>query len=282
MNDNNQCVSNVQAALDAGRALGSTPITTDKPTAVVVIPNNYKAEALEKHIEKYLPAPRRVQASPTFANVVSFILYVSEYKNADTKIFASVPTSTSVAPSFIAIIDYHSVEGAAWCEHRARYGCEFTEEWKRWMSKNGTRMSQVEFATLLEENQRIITRPPGAELLELVQTLEGKNDIRCNSLIRLSSGKAKLLYEEDVELKGTINTQQGQVEFPTSIEVAIAPFDGGPAYKITCRLRYRIENRRLSFWYECVDVHLIIQECVKEIVERVEEKLSLEVLLGTP
>ncbi len=169
-----------------------------------------------------------------------------------------------------------------WCDHRATYAPQFSTEWNRWMAKNKQRMTQTELAELLEENQSIIVDPPAASLLELVQNLDGKNNITCNSLIRLTNGKQKLVYSEDVTLKGQVSTEQGEVEFPSSLTVAIAPFDGGPAYKITCRLRYRIENRRLCFWFECVDVHLIIKECVSEVVKRIHEKTEIEPLMGSP
>ena len=276
---------NIQAAIDVGRALGLpynlNPKDSASPIQVVVVPAGFRVEALEPHIEKFLDAPRRVKANVKLADADSFIRYVTGFKNGDTRIFAAVP-GNNVAPSFLAIIDYHTGEHPDWCEHRATYGCRFTEEWKRWMEQNKKRMTQVEFATLLEENASLVVAPPGAELLELVTTLEGKNNITCNSLVRLSNGRARLEYQEEVELKGTVSSATGQIEFPTSLVVAIAPFDGGPTYKINCRLRYRIENRRLVFWFECVDVHLIIKECVSDTIERMHKQLGIEPLMGSP
>jgi hypothetical protein len=41
------------------------------------------------------------------------------------------------------------------------------------MAANRIKMSQSDFATFLEENQKLIVNPTGAELLELISTLEG-------------------------------------------------------------------------------------------------------------
>jgi uncharacterized protein YfdQ (DUF2303 family) len=275
----NESVNTTATALDAGKALGG-PIQPKDTSSVIVIPNGYNAQALEKIIEPYLEAPRRVKANVVLATLESFIQYVLEFKKPWTKIFAVVKSSP---PKFQAIIDYHDEEdNPGWCEHRAAYAPEFTSEWSRWMAANAKRMQQVEFATFLEENQDLIQAPPGAELLELVQNLEGKNDIRCTSAIKLTNGKVKMAYEEDVELKGTVSTVAGEITFPNELMVAIAPFDGGAAYRIRCRLKYRIENRKITFWYECVDVHLIIKDAVKGITDTITEKLGITPLLGTP
>jgi uncharacterized protein YfdQ (DUF2303 family) len=273
-------ISNIQAALDAGRALG-TPIEPPSRTAVVVVPEKYRVEDVEKYIEKHLPDPRRTKTFVSLANADSFIAYVLEYKTKATKVFASVPPGNR-EPSFLAVLDYHEPGLPHWGEHRAGYTCAFTPEWQRWMNKNAVRMTQVELATFLEENATLVLDPPGAELLELVSTLEGKNNISCSSMVRLPNGKQKLTYEEDVELRGSTSTTQGQVEFPSRLVAGIEPFSGGPTYKITCRLKYRIENRKITFWFECIDVHLVIKECVQAIVDLVQEKLAIVPLNGHP
>ena len=248
---------------------------------MMVIPTGYKAEAVEKLIEPYLTAPRRVRANVRLTTLESFIRYVDDFRTDSTRIFAHTPSGE--APDFCAVIDYHHPEGdPSWCNHRATYDCELTPEWQRWMGKNRTRMSQTEFAVLLEENQSLVVQPPGAELLELVTELYAKSNITCNQLIRLQNGRQKLQFDEEVELRGSTTTQAGSLEFPSMLVVGIAPFVGGPPYKISCRLKYRIESRKLIFWFEAIDVHLVLQECVDVMIGLINEKLGINPLLGTP
>lgn len=281
-----QSISNIQAALDAGRAIGEI-IQPLNEKSVVVVPNNYKVESLEKLIAPFLEHPRRTKASVSLTTLASFIDYVVAYTTEDTKVFAQVPQGNAI-PTFRAIIDYHSdgesvgAYSPRWCEHQATYAPAFTEEWNRWFGQDRKHMDQLTFATFLEENQALVHEPKGAELLEIVSTLEGKNDIRCSSLVRLNNGRQKLTYEEDVVLKGNSTTTTGQVEFPTQLIVGIAPFDGGPTYQIKARLKYRIPNRRLEFWFETVDVHLVLKDAVNGIVATIKEKLEIEPLFGTP
>lgn len=272
---------NVQAAINAGRALGAKVEYPLGPDGLLVIPNGYQLASTETVIAQHLAQPRRVKANVKLAELASFIAYVMAYKTPDSKIFGAVGKSTP--PRFTAIIDYHPETGkAAWCEHQASYGPDFTPEWVRWTANSGKHMSQLSFATFLEENADLITQPKGAELLEMVQTLEGHNNIRCNSYTRLSNGKTKVLYEEDVELRGATSTQNGAIEFPNELITEVQPFDGGPKYVIKNRLKYRIPNRQIELWYEAVDLHLVLRDVGTNILKAIAEKTGITPLMGGP
>ena len=267
---------NLKTVLDAGAA--STALrTTSSPTDVLVVPVGYTTVAVEAVVEKFLPAPRRIKADVKISDLLSFVAYVNKFKFGSTAIFCSNDGS------MVAVLDYHS-DGSdpSWCSHRVSYKPVISPEWTRWMAKNGVSMDQTGLAEFLEENQDLVVEPKGAELLELVQTLEGKNHIDCNSLIRLNNGRTKLEYTEDVQLKGVSNSVPGGVEFPNQIVCGIIPFEGGPAYKVLNRMRYRIANRKLSFWYNVVDQHIIIRDAVRTIIDTVKKETGVEPFVGTP
>lgn len=271
--------NNIQAALDAGRALGSIQIAPDHPHGIAVIPANYSAVAIEKLMEPYLPYPRRLKATQQFADMDSFLDYVGKFRNESSVIFAKAVAE--IAPTFKAVLDYHTPSGdeseelPAWCEHTATYAPSFTKEWDNWAANNRRKMSQTDFATFLEENAELVIEPPGAALLELVQDLHAKSNVTCNQLVRLQNGRTKLAYDEEIELKGGTTTKAGALEFPAELVAGIAPFDGGSAYRIKARLRYRIENKRLVFWYENINVHLVIKDAVNGIVTKIKENLGI-------
>jgi uncharacterized protein YfdQ (DUF2303 family) len=272
---------NLKTVLDAG-AKASALTRPGDATDVLVVPNGYQALPAEKIIEQYLPAPRRVRANVLLNHLDSFIEYVNLFKQPQSRVFTTSDGSMS------AIIDYHIPSASpglatpAWGSHRASYSPVQTAEWQRWLQSNKKRMDQTSFAEFLEENQDLIVEPKGADLLEMIQTLEGKNHIDCNSLIRLSNGQTRLEYIEQVTLKGQVNNVPGAVEFPSMLVAGIIPFDGGAAYKVRCRLRYRIENRKLAFWYEIIDPHLIIKSAVDDLIKLVQEKTGINPLFGAP
>src|ERR1051326_745785 len=167
----------VQAILDAGKALGQ-PITNSDARQVILIPNGYKAEALEKFTEQYRLNPVRIKTRLQCTRAESFIGYVNEFKEDYTKVFVDLVKSVKL----VAVIDYHHATApdaiAMWCDHLAVYEPPFTPEWQRITGGNKRRMNQLELLEFLEENQALIISPSGASLLELVGSLEGKSHAR--------------------------------------------------------------------------------------------------------
>lgn len=266
---------------ELGRALG-VPFKYDGGDVFTVVPDKYRVESLQKFF-----GPNRITAAPKFQDALSFGAYVNRFKDSDSLLFADV---SDTGATLLAILDYHvGAEGnpeakaaARRTEHRATLKLEPTREWKDWTDRNGQKMGQVEFAAWLEERELLIQSPPGAELREIVQNLEGKSAVRFNSAVRLDNGKNSFVYDEDVELKGTVATRSGAMELPTVIEAGIAPFQGCAAYRVAARLRYRIDQRKLAFWYETIRTHAIVRDAVQLLMAQVQEQTKLTALMGTP
>lgn len=268
---------NTQVALDAGRALGDIKQAGTDGMGVIIIPEGYKAEDVESLVAEHRDAPRRHKISLSFTQHESFIAYVAEHKRDSTRIFV---TNEKNCPNLIAVLDFQSKDKPSWNEHTASFACVQTEEWKRWTAQNNKDMNQRDFALFLEDNQKHVFTPSGADLLEMIRNLEGKVDVSYNSAIRLSNGKVKLAYTEDVSLKGINSQQPGAIEIPEMIEVVIPPFEGVLPYKILCKLRYRIQSGGVTFRFEMVDIHLCIKETVREILQAVEDKLGIKPFYG--
>jgi len=267
---------NVQALLDAGRSMGAV-VSSFGSVPTVVIPQGYKLETLKHEAAK---VPRSV----TFTEPESFAAYVKRFTTAGTLIFASV---SDTGCKLVAHLDYHNettletaLNARAWSTHQAHLTLEVTQEWATWMKRNGGEkpFTQTEFALFLEDNERVFESPSGADLLELVSTLEGKSNVRFNTAIRLNSGKNKLDFEEDVELRGGVVA--GSMEVPAKLLLLIQPFSGVPHYRVQARLRYRIVSKALVFWYETVTPHLVIRDAAKAVLLTVADETKVPVLIG--
>lgn len=244
---------------------------------LVVIPSGCKIESLEP----YFP-PTRIKRGVALLEAGSFIEYVNRFKNDSTLIFANV---TETSASFIAMLDYHGPAPELepdYCSHTAKFSTIQTPEWKIWLAADRTQMDQVKFATWLEDNAGLFTDPSGADLLELVQTLSGKSDVRFNSAVRLTSGSNKLHFDEDVILRGASTTKEGDVELPAILTAGIAPFQGAPKYEVKARLKYRIDSRKLALWFETISIHVIVRDSIMLVVKEIAEKTSIVPLLGNP
>lgn len=266
--------NSVEALLAAGKALAQS-IQIKGFEDVLVVPDGWKPTAAFELVKNLLPTPARTKAEIRLQDPESFIDYVNEHKDENaSRIFLRVGAPTEVV--FGAVIDMFTASTPAWCQHTAILKLVPTEEWTRFINGVNKPLSQGDFAEFLEENQDSITEPAGASLLELVQNLSGRNNISYDSATRLANGKMKIAYSEDVQL-----TRKGETEeFPEKIVAVIAPFEGAPQYKFSCRIRYRIQERKLLFTIRPVDIHLVYKDTINKLSDRIAEKTGLPVYRG--
>lgn len=277
----------IQLLMDAGaraQLMGGDPF--------LVVPPQHQL----KNMAEFVP-PTRIRTTVRLDTPDAFITYVNRFKDDDTLIFGAV---TDTGAKFAAVLDYHlapkvfataSDKGVTvqdrtsaaprYLSHLAMFDCQTTTEWQRWMKQDGVRMSQADFATWLEDNQDLFENPSGAELLELVLSLEGKAEVRFNSSIRLSSGKNALVYDEDVALVGNAGSSKpGKIEVPQMLTARICPFQGTPGERVNARLKYRIEGRKLTFWFETVTPHRSVRDAVQAMLQSVTDETGIVPLLG--
>ena len=228
--------------------------------------------------------PRRIREQAVLQDAGSFIDYVNRFKSADSLIFSNV---TETAATFTAILDYHKKDlTAAYCQHRAEFTTQPTPEWATWLKANRVPMSQVDFATWLEDNLKLFATgadeasPSAAELLELVRTLHGHQNARFNSNLRLNTGAYSAIYDEDIEVKGTTTTKPGSIDLPTQITGGFPLFQGGEAYAVPARLKSRIVERKLMLHFETISLPQLVRENIMRVVAQVEEKTGIKPMLG--
>ena len=266
--------NNIQAAIDAGRMLNQVqniPLA-GAMVPVVIRPDGTVIYAQLAELEKFLPAPLRKRGSWAFGTVESFIRYVNQHKESDAAIFATI---TETGARFTSTLNFHG-KVPSWNDHVATHALTPTVEWQRWLGANGKRMTQAEFATFLEENSDLFITPSGADMLELVQSLEGHSNVAFNSGIKLQNGAIKLSYDEEVTLKGQVASVPGSLEVPKLLEAGIEPFNGTGKVKVAARLKYRIESRKVSLWFETIDAHKIVRDICDSIIAQITEKTGIQ------
>lgn len=265
----------VRALLEAGGAIGGaryTGLMSLEEVPYAVVPQGYKLESLERFVRA-----RWIRQTVVLSTARSFIDYVNRFSDSQSVIFATV---TDAGAQLLAVLDYHVPDEAqvGHCEHCASWDCPQTRDWKTWTQADRKEMTQEQFALFLEDNGHVFKTPGGADLLELVTTLEGRSDVQFASAVRLQNGKVALRYEDAVTLTG--GQGSGQIEIPQRMVVVMQVFEGGTAYEFEARLRYRIAQRKLTFWFETVRRHEVIRRAAEAAVEQVREETKRMVFLG--
>lgn len=246
----------------------------------IALPPGWKTEQLDD--ERLLAAPRRKTASVTVADVDSFCAYLQRHSAPNATVWASANyVSGNVA--FLAVLNDHGGEedGQDWRDHRASFIPEKSTEWTRWKEKDRQPFSQVDFAAFVEDNLADVVGgddgPSGADMLRMAIEFEANQDMRFKSAIRLQSGGIDMAFTAQDDA-GTLQKMRLFDRFSIGVPV----FWGGEAYRIDARLRYRVREGKLSFWYELVRADKVVAAATLKIVERVREFGGAELFFGQP
>ena len=62
--------------------------------------------------------------------------------------------------------------------------------------------------------------------------------------------------------------------------IVIPVLDGGKAYQLPCRLRYRLNNGSVIWWYEVINLDKAIELAVNEELEAIKGNIGLPVYYG--
>lgn len=278
--------SGVAEMLNAGKQIATnsqTPIQLPGGVQVIVTPEGDGSFTVLS-LESFVPPHARSRPVRKLGNVVvhdipSFIEFVKLHGEKDaTVVFIDVSESGA---RFTAILNANSKDKANHEDHRVIYTCKPSIEWNRWMQRDKQAMVQQAFIEHLESCQSLIQKPAAADLIVLMQNLQGRNDAAFKQAYNQFNGSFSVTYDETVVVSGASTTKADKMDVPTSIGICVSPFENSAKYKMDARLRLRVDNRKLVFAYETVDPHLAVKDVVNEMKKKVSEELKAPVLLGS-
>jgi Uncharacterized conserved protein (DUF2303) len=273
--------TDAQAILDAGEKLAQDAVRTltFEGVPTIAFRDGYR---IERHPE-LLEHPRRRTGFVEVASLDSFCAFFNRFKSfykGQPIIMVDADPAGKRGSQFKAALNYHGDEPDHG-DFGVIYTAALSVEWLKWMSKNNVPLQHAAFLEHLEDVMNLIETPPAADLMKLLSDLSGTKDARFSNALNLFNGRMKLNYEEDVIVRGaSIGLKPGDVEVPTEIVAGLAPFEYGQKYVVKNRIRYRVANRQLTFSYEAIDPHKVIQHAVNEEIKFVAEKTEHAPLAG--
>lgn len=225
-------------------------------------------------LEKFREQPDRARGTYKPATVEAFIDYVEKHLSKESTTVWVHPTQGRIE----AILDDNAPGETAWGSHRALLELIVTPEWKFWLEHDGKLMGQQEFAEKIEDGIREVHEPDAAEMLEIAQSIQAKTDVNFRSSYQVHNGEVQMAYDEKVEASAG---RAGELSVPQTFVLAIAPFVGEDAYKITARLRLRVNEGNLRIGYRLEQPERAVRDVLEGIAKRVGEKFD-RVYMGTP
>lgn len=216
---------------------------------------------VEKAIQPYLSEPRRKSGTFRAHDADSFAAYLAKHGNDGVEVWAD-----AAGAQVVGVINAHGSVLPGWADHRVVYSVQHTEAWKAWLARNGQLLSQTDFAELIEDRAIDIVRPSAADMMELAQTFQATIGVRFESSKLLSSGERQLEYRETVDAKAG---RAGKLEIPKDFDLALIPFEGADAFKVTARFRYRITDGQLKVGYRLNRPEDVLREAFESVVARI-------------
>ena len=246
-----------------------------------LVDNDGKIHELNLDRDEYRDTPRRKKGTVIAHDANAFTTYVGKHRLASTEVWAD-EEGTRV----VAVLNAHQESDsqidagpAGWSDHRVLYAVRKTDAWKAWLAHDRIWHTQTDFAEHIEDRVIDIVNPTGATMLELAQSISGTVGVTFESSKRLSTGEGRLEFKETVDAKAG---HRGQLDIPETIELALVPFQGAPAYKVKARFRYRINGGKLALSYALERPEDVIREAFADVISSIAADVDAPVLMGWP
>jgi uncharacterized protein YfdQ (DUF2303 family) len=279
-------------------------IPLDEDVSIAAVPAERKLQSLKPFLDEYLTAPERKKGTATVTDLTSFIALTLRGQDENSVIFAK---RDPAQPRLVSVLNYNQSGGddagaPRYGDHRVVYPFPVSKEWQAWQAKNGSKMSQGDFAEFLEDRIADVMEPPTgqvidggsdavhdlsksiggtfagpARLMELSRGMTVSANNKVAQAVNLGSGEMTIQFaEEHHDEKGK------PLKVPSLFVIAIPIFDRGPLYRIGVRLRYRISGGNIVWFYELYRADKSFDHAFDEACMTAAQETTLPLFYGTP
>jgi len=262
-----------------GASIAHIANNADNLPAIVQIAVPKAFDLREIDLERLELHPRRTVAKAAFTDAPSFVAYLATHAKPGSTVWCSFDPQT-FALSFKAVIDEHSATAAGWRGHTASFTPDMSSEWKAWKGSAGKQFAQVAFAEWIDEHADDITTanglPTSLQMLQMATEFQANEERVLKSTVKLQSGGVRLTYIADPDA----GTTENMLMFDR-FAIGIPVFQGGSAWSLSARLKYRLNSGKVSFHYEIVRPDRVHEGAAKEMIDQVRTSIgSVPLLMG--
>ncbi len=274
----------VEAAVAAGQKIAKpAPLGSSGRFFAVANPVTGETEVVDvdelRYDHEHEHAARKT-GERTLRDAESFVAYVTRHGGPDTEVWADVKQR-----AVLAVINADApgrTGNPGHGDHRATLKLRTTTAWDEWLKLDGKLVGQEQFAEHIETRQLEVIDPAGGTLLEIASTFKATKAVEFESAKRLSDGQTVLEYRETVNASAG---KKGDLAIPETFTLALAPFEGAAPYKITARLRTRVDGGHLYIGYLLDRPDEVLEAAFADILRQVTTGLDdtgIPILNGWP
>lgn len=293
-------------------------LTTDGGNQVAAVPSGRSLVSLKKFDDELRLVPERMKGTATVTDLPSFIALVNRNKDAvqlpeiteeqaakeplDARASRSALFARKQAPQLTAVLNYGDPNDPLFGDHKVVYPFPVSKEWLAWTGGDGKKMTQADFAAFLEDRIVDVSDPPlmgdGADptnpivqfartvggafanpqkLLELSRGMAVSSGVEVANAVNLNNGEARITFKEThTDAKGA------PLLVPSMFVIAIPVFENGMFYRIGARLRYRVANGQIGWFYQLYRSDLAFEDAFREACSSASLETQLQLFYGQP
>lgn len=282
------------AAPGEGEVKGGHPIA--------LIPDGMDIKSLKPLIDEWRTAPERRRGTTTTDRVQSFIDLTNRFSDENSALFARGaidPDTNDITATLTAILDYHPAapestpDNARFCDHRIKYAFPVSREMATWCGQNRKKMAQPDFAAFIENNIADISTAPDkftvpgfdalcpkfanpSDMVNLSRGLEITTKETVKGYTRLSSGETEIQYVSEHK-----NTNGKPLKLPDFFLIQIPIFNGGAVYRVPVRLRFRVADGAVTWWFDIYRIDLAFEQAFTESCGAAQTMTKLPLFYGS-
>ncbi len=230
---------------------------------------------LSNKIELLGEHPRRKRGHAHASDADSFAEYVNKHGTEGTEVW----WNTNGGGWMVAVLNAPTEGSPGWSDHQVTLKLGVSSAWSAWAELDRKFLEQNSFAEHVEERLPDFVTPTGIEMLEIAQSMKASSTGEFESTQRLKSGETTLIFREK---HSATAGAKGQLTVPDEFTLQLQPYEGGPAYKVQARFRYRISHGGLLLGYVLTRPEDIVRDAFMDVVKAVADAIPYPVWNGAP
>lgn len=283
----------------ARKAVEPRVILGDNGSQFLVYSREMNVQDITKDAEKYAEAPRRRTGNTTLARLHSYIKFTNRYKNDDSIVLVEgMVSKNTIKATALTIFNADPAGGDQLKAGHGDFKCDYkfpvSKELNAFVAKNGVTMTQGDFAMFLEdhisdmsspslmveEDRNLIVRGLGGagadpiNMLELARGLEVRVTETVTNQQKLASGEMSFKFSaEHAGVDGK------PLNIPVWFLITVPLFEGGAPIDIPVRLRYRVKEGIVTWFYELYRMNEAFDRAFDDAVSFIGEETQLPVFI---
>ncbi|MFF4834054.1 DUF2303 family protein [Streptomyces sp. NPDC001315] len=216
----------------------------------------------------------RKTGTTTVRDAASFLTYYAKHHDDASEVYSDVEALTVTA-----VLNAHSADEPDFGDHRLVLGLRRTKAWTEWLALDGKLVDQDRFANFLEDQLPYLETPDAATMLEIAQSIKATTKAEFQSSSRLQSGERKFAFVEDTKASAGA---KGDLAIPETFIIAVPPFEGAGAYRMTARFKYRLGGGQLALGFKLEQPEERARAAFADVLNAIAEGIDTPILNGTP